>query len=110
MTCLISNPFHGHLPLNSPPSSRLVSPACQAYPAGSGKPSIRRAACFRTGVASDGLSLRRAGRKIGSTTSRIPGIEAKSLGENDLPTGDMQVQLSAPRPRLASLIDPTLSV
>lgn len=29
------------------------------------------------------------------TRIRTPAIEAKSLGENDLPTGDMQVQLSA---------------
>jgi hypothetical protein len=32
----------GHLFVNSPPSSRLVSPGCRAYPAGSGKARIRR--------------------------------------------------------------------
>jgi hypothetical protein len=36
-------------------------------------------------------------------------IEAKTIGENDLPTGEMQVQLSASQAHLASLIDPTLS-
>jgi len=40
--CTISKRFHGHLSLNSPPSSRLVSPGCRAYPAGSGKARIRR--------------------------------------------------------------------
>ena len=42
MTFRISQRFHEHLPVNSPPSSRLVSHRCRAYPAGSGKASMRR--------------------------------------------------------------------
>ena len=42
MICPISKRFLRHPSLNSPPSSRLVSPGCRAYPAGSGKAGIRR--------------------------------------------------------------------
>ena len=40
--CFVFKRFLGHLSLNSPPSSRLVSPGCRAYPAGSSKARIRR--------------------------------------------------------------------
>ena len=39
--CPTSKQFHGHLPVNSPPPSRLVWLGCRAYPAGSGKARIR---------------------------------------------------------------------
>jgi hypothetical protein len=42
MICPISKRSHRHPSLNSPPSSRLVSPSCRAYPAGNGKASICR--------------------------------------------------------------------
>ena len=41
MICPIPQRFLGHFSLNFPPSSRLVSPGCRAYPAGSGKARIR---------------------------------------------------------------------
>ena len=42
MICPISKRFLRYLSFNPPPSSRLVSPSCRAYPAGSGKASICR--------------------------------------------------------------------
>ncbi len=57
MICPISKRFLRHPSLNSPPSSRLVSPSCRAYLAGSGKasicrsmlPNMRRVRWFRAG-------------------------------------------------------------
>jgi len=42
MICAILKRFCWHLTVNSPPPTRLVSPPCRGYPAGSGKASIRR--------------------------------------------------------------------
>jgi hypothetical protein len=48
MICPISKRFLRHPSLNSPPSSRLVSPACRAYPADSDKAYIRRSMLANT--------------------------------------------------------------
>jgi hypothetical protein len=52
--CPIPQRFLGHFSLNFPPSSRLVSPGCRAYPAGSGKASIRRSMPSNRRQASEG--------------------------------------------------------